>query len=785
MANEYLRELAFRALSLFKQVIKSVKSIRFNKRFVKTTAWLALAFASCVLIFLGSIYFGLFGKIPSKGELSTINNHTASEIYSIDSVLLGKYYLQERTDITFKQLAPVVTQALLATEDIRFYNHNGVDTRSLLRVFIKSILLQDASSGGGSTITQQLAKNIFPRNHNGFLSTPINKIKEMIIAKRLEKLYSKDDLITLYFNTVSFGENAFGIKTAAERFFSKTPATLNIQEAAVLVGLLKATNTYNPRIHPQKSIKRRNLVIDQMEKYEFITPLQSDSIKLLPLNLRYRQSDQNSGIATYFRAIIRRRLNQWCKENKKEDGSNYNLYKDGLKIYTTIHSKLQAYAEAAVKAHMTDLQANFDAHWNGKKPWSKNRNTLLNAIRKSDHYKKLKAKGLSEKEIQEVFKQPRLMRIFTWKGEIETEMSPLDSVKHYLQFLQAGFLAMSPESGNILAWVGGIDHKYFKYDHVNLKTKRQVGSTFKPIVYATALEHGAKPCDFVAAKRVTYANYQDWSPANADGNYDGLYSVHGALTNSVNTVSVKVLRKGKIDRTIALAKAMGIESEIPEVPSIALGTANISLYEMVNAFATFANQGHAVEPNYLISINDKYGNELASFQSKTNNKQVLSRETTGLMIEMLKNVVNDGTAARIRSIYKLNNDIAGKTGTTQSHADGWFIGFTPNLVAGAWVGSDDPSIHFRTIKYGQGAAMALPIWAKFIQNINRDEGVNTLTQGRFPRPSERMQAKLDCVEYKEKNSILDDIFAKILKKRTRTPRKKKRSTKRRKRRRSN
>jgi len=410
---------------------------------------------------------------------------------------------------------------------------------------------------------------------------------------------------------------------------------------------------------------------------------------------------------------------------------------------------------------MSQLQDVFNKHWEGSRPWSQNRNSLVSAIHKSDRYRRLKDSGLSEKEIQEVFKQPVPMKIFTWKGEEDVEMSPLDSVKHYLYFLNAGFMAMNPQSGAVLAWVGGINHKYFKYDHVNLGTKRQVGSVFKPVVYAAALENGVKPCDFVASRRITYKNFDDWSPGNADENYDGYYSVQGALTNSVNTVSVKVLERTKIKNAVSMAKKMGIENDIPAVPSIALGTPNLSLYEMVGAYCSFANEGKRVKPNYLVRIESKSGELLQEFEHADNNQRAMSERTAELMLQMLRQVVERGTANRLRSRYNLPNDIAGKTGTTQSHADGWFIGITPELVAGAWVGSDDPNIHFRTITHGQGAAMALPIWGLFMQQLNQDKSLTSISKARFGAVTYPLDELLDCDDYRDKRSITD-IFKQIL-----------------------
>ena len=731
--------------------------------------------------FYQAVRLGAFGAIPSQEELANFQNNTASEIYSADSVLLGKYYLQERTNVNFQDMSPVLIKALIATEDARFYQHQGVDTKSLIRVLIKTILFQKESSGGGSTITQQLVKNIYPRQSHGRLTIPVNKVKEMIMAQRLEKVYKKDEILSLYLNTVSFGENAFGIETAANRFFTASPYDLKIQEAALLVGMLKATYTYNPRLHPEQAKQRRNVVLNQMAKYDHLSNINLDSLLALPLELKYNNQTHNEGLATYFREYLRKELNLWCQNNQKPDGASYNLYTDGLKIYTSIDSKLQLYAEEALTEHMKSLQDAFLKHWGQTRPWYKNKSTLTNAIYKSQRYKKLKAEGLNEKEIQAKFREPLPMTVFSWEGEQDKTMTPLDSVKYYLYFLNAGFMAMDPNNGAVRAWVGGINHKYFKYDHVNLQTRRQVGSTFKPIVYATALESGIKPCDFIPNKKITYTAFDDWTPGNADGKYEGSYSVQGALAKSVNTVSVRVLKEAKIPPTVRMAHSMGIKNEIPAVPSMALGVADLSLYEMVGAFCTFANRGRPVQSQYITSIVNANGKIVQQYETPQPGKPVMSTRTADLMIEMLKNVVNQGTASRLRYRYGLKNDMGGKTGTTQSHADGWFIGVTPKLVGGAWVGADDPNIHFRSISLGQGAAMALPIWASFLKKIEQNPELSSITKARFSRPSEEIKNLLDCEFYRDDESALDEIFRKILGQRERNNKKKVRKRKKRRR----
>ena len=755
-------------MDLFLGVVPKRKSINNKKNTssrLKVVVKLIGVFAALLIIsvtgFYEAVSWGFFGSVPDTKEIQNYKNNTASEIYSSDGVLLGKYYLQERTNTTFQDIPDHLIDALIATEDARFYEHDGIDYLSLARVAIKSLLLGDRSSGGGSTLTQQLAKNLFPRSNRGFLALPVSKVKEMIVAGRIEKVYSKEEILTMYLNTVSFGDNAFGIETASVRFFNKKPIELNIQESAVLVGMLKATTLYNPVRNPEKSLERRNVVLLQMEKYGFLYQSQLDSLQELPLNIDYTLTTHNEGIATYFREHLRNELLEWCEKNTDENGEHYNLYTDGLKIYTTIDPRLQKLAEKAVNDHMKQLQAIFNEHWKNSRPWSNNNTSLISAIHKTERYRNLKSQGLSETEIQTVFKEPQTMKIFTWEGEKEVEMSPLDSIKHYLYFLNAGFMAMDPSNGAVLAWVGGINHKYFKYDHVNIGTKRQVGSIFKPVVYAAALENGVKPCDFVSSRRVTYTNFDDWTPGNADENYGGYYSVQGALTHSVNTVSVKVLKRTKIENAVRMAHKMGIESEVPEVPSIALGTPNLSLYEMVGAYSCFVNGGEVVKPGYLTRIETYEGKLLAEFTPEIKNQRAMSKRTAELMLQMLRQVVDRGTAQRLRTTYKLPNDMAGKTGTTQSHADGWFIGLTPELVAGVWVGNDDPNLHFRTITYGQGAAMALPVWGLFMQQLNQADEFKSISRARFSSIAYPLDELLDCEDYKERRSV-SEIFKRIL-----------------------
>lgn len=725
---------------------------------------LMLVILGAAFIFYQSIRFGAFGTVPDEEALRVVENAEASEIYSADGKLLGRYYIQERTNTPYEEISPNVIRALLATEDSRFYQHNGIDNRSILRVAVKTLMLQEESSGGGSTISQQLAKNLFPRSKRwGALSLPIAKVKEMIIAKRLEEVYTKNEILALYLNTVPFSDNAYGIETAAERYFSKSSGDLNQQEAATLVGMLKATTGYNPRMHPKRATARRNVVLSQMGKYNYLNAQQVDSLQELPLVLDYKRQDHNEGLATYFRSQLQKELQAWAAEQKKPDGSSYNIYSDGLKIYTTLDSRLQSYAENAVQTHMKELQSSFYKHWGKTAPWKGNNKILLNAIYRSPRYKQLKAEGLEEKEIQKVFGEKVSMQIFTWKGEQDTLMAPLDSVKHYLYFLNASFMAMDPQNGHVKAWVGGINHKFFKYDHVNINTKRQVGSTFKPIVYAAALQQGADPCTYISAERVTYPEMDNWSPGNSDGNYEGDYTLEGGLMNSVNTVSVKVLKRTGLTNAINMAKAVGVKNEIPKLPSIALGTPELSLYEMVSSYATFANKGTAVEPVYLLRIEDSEGNVLKEYDKAPKTQQALEPLKADIMVNMLRSVVNKGTAGRLRWKYKVTNDMAGKTGTTQSFADGWFIGISPKLAAGAWVGADDPGIRFRSSSLGEGANTALPIYALFWQQVNKDSAFAALTDAKFDLSNE-VFSMMNCEPYREPVDL--DLFERIFGKRS-------------------
>ncbi len=717
---------------------------------LKALLGLGLTALISMIVFLLMLYFGAFGKIPTTTELKDIRNHEASEIYSVDGVLLGKYYVENREIVDLDEISPNIINALIATEDARFFEHKGVDFRAIMRVFLKTILLGDDSSGGGSTISQQLAKNIYKRKKHRFLTIPINKIKEMIVARRLEKVYSKEELINLYLNTVPFGFNMYGVEVAAKQLFNTTAKDIEPQDAAVIVGMLKGNTLYNPVRNPKNATKRRNTVLQRMKKYGYLEAEAVDSLQQLPLEVEYHREGNNLGMATYFREHLRQDLDDLIKEYKKPNGDSYNISTDGLKIYTTIHSRLQQYAEEAVSEQMTLLQKSFDKHWKGRKPWGNERviNKLVEASRR---YQSLKKAGISEKEIQAIFDKPVRMRIYTHQGEETKKMSPRDSIKYYYAMLNAGFMVLQPETGAIMAWVGGIDHKYFHYDHI--KARRQVGSTFKPIVYAKALQRNIEPCEYVSNQLTTYVDYDDWTPQNSDGQYGGFYSMEGGITGSVNSVAVDLIMRTEVDSVIDLARKMGITSRIPKVPAIALGAVDASLFDMVKVYGTLANRGVRQDPYYLTRIETSDGAVIAEFY-KPLAERVLERDNADIMVNIMKSVVDSGTARRLRYQYGITGDIAGKTGTTQSHADGWFVGFTPKLVAGAWVGGESPKVRFRSLKLGQGANTALPIWGRFMGKVYKDKSLKAFKKGVFPVPSMEVLERLDCPPYSEELPLL-------------------------------
>ncbi len=695
---------------------------------------------------------GVFGELPDTDVLENPSLSLASEVYTADGVLLGKYYQQNRSTSHYEELGKHVVNALLATEDVRFFDHPGIDPIGVAAV---PYYLLKGRKRGASTITQQLAKNLFPRQKNpSVLQLIMRKFKEWVIAVRLEYLYTKEEILTMYLNTVDFGSNAYGIKSAARTFFGKEPTELAPEEAALLIGILKAPYLYSPIYHPENAFKRRNVVLTQMHKYGFLTDAEYDSLTALPIHLTYSVQSHIHGIAQYYREYLRVRLGKWARDN------GYNLYADGLKIYTTIDSRLQQYAEAAVWEHMKDLQAKFDAELRRyrRNPWGRDKETVIRGMRRSERYKKLKQQGLSEKEIMEIFRKPVKMTVFTYNGPKDTVMSPLDSVKYYKRFLHAGFIVMEPGTGRIKAWVGGINYRFFQYDHVRPSSRRQVGSTFKPFVYAQAIINGYSPCTKVPNMPVVFPEYDNWSPKNADTNAQGRkVTLYYALGHSINWVTARLIKEIGPQPVIRLARKMGITAPIEPVPSIALGTTDISPYEMTGAFNTFPSGGKWIAPYSIQRIEDKYGNVI--YEATPRQRVVFDSADNYVMIRMLRYVVQHGTSVRLwlpRYPYKFprNAPIAAKTGTTNDHADGWFIGFTPQLTAGAWVGGDERTIHFVSMRYGQGASMALPIWALFFKKVFSDSTLGySLDTPFYEMPRERLKVEVDCARFSETDTL--------------------------------
>ena len=720
-----------------------------------------------VALFFTAISLGKFGKMPTFEQLENPQSNLASEVYSADQVLLGKYYYENRSKTHYSKLSPHLVHALLATEDIRFRDHAGIDFISLARVAYG--LITADYRGGGSTITQQLAKNLFPRDHS--LSTSelvMRKFKEWITAIKLEKNYSKNEIIAMYFNTVAFGSNSFGIKSASRTFFNKEPMELKIEEAALLVGVVNAPTRYSPILNPENARARRDLVINQMAKYDYISEQEADSLSQQPIDMsEYNVTSHKSGMARYFREHIRGKLKKWCNTHHKPNGDNYDLYKDGLKIYTTINSKMQKYAEQAVKKHLReDLQPAFNEHWEGHEnaPFVFENDTtgekvekiLKNGMRRSPRYSKMKRRGIPEDTIMKVFKKETSMEVFTWQGKTDTVMTPWDSIRYYKSVLQAGLMSMEPRTGFVRAYVGGPDYEHFKFDHVT-GAKRQVGSTFKPFLYTLAMQEGGiSPCTKVpnVQTRIETNEGEFWAPKNpSDSKIGEMVSLKWALAHSNNWISAYLIKKYSPQSVKKIARKMGVTSPIPEVPAIALGTPDMSLYEMVGALNTFVNEGIYIEPIFLTRIEDKNGNVIERFIPEQ--QEAMSEETAYLMLEMLQGVVNKGTGRRLRWKYGFDQPIAGKTGTTQNQSDGWFVGMVPDLATGIWVGAEDRSVHFRTITLGQGANMALPIWALYMQKIYDDPSIN-IPKKDFKKPDSPLSVEIDCEKWEQMNQQQDN-----------------------------
>ncbi len=768
-------------------------STKFTKVFL-ISLWGAVAlFIVSLFTYFLLLSFGVFGFMPSFEELENPKEHLATRVYSSDLALLGTYFRENRSQISFDELSPHLINALVATEDVRFYSHSGIDFKALPRVF--SGILLGSKKGGGSTITQQLAKMLFPREENMSKFKMANrKFQEWVIAVKLERNFTKEEIIEMYFNKFDFLNLAVGIESASRVYFDTTPAGLSITQSAMLVGMAKNPSLYNPLRRPEQTLQRRNVVLNQMRKNGNLSKTEYDSLKVLPLGLRYQKVDHNIGSATYFREFLRLWLTAqkpnfadyiderdyiedsinwavdpsygWCNKNTKPDGSNYDIYSDGLQIYTCIDSRMQKYAENAVTKHIGEyIQPEFfkDQKSNKKAPFatdltdSQIENIMHISMKRTERWRSLKANGTSEDSIILSFNIPAQMKVFSWNGEIDTIMTPLDSIRYYKKFLRASFMSMEPKTGYVKAYVGGINYKHFKFDQVT-KSRRQVGSTIKPFIYCLAMQNGYSPCTKVPNVEVIFklpegSPNEYYTPKFSPSKFDGqMISLKTGLALSLNQISAWVLKQFSPDAVVSIAQKLGVHSHIDPYPSICVGAPEVLLSEMVGAYCAFANGGLYTRPVYITRIEDKNGNVLATFGQIQN--QALSEETAYLMIDLMKGVVNEGTGSRLRSVYKIDSELAGKTGTTNNHSDGWFIGITPELVNGAWVGGEERSIRFRYITLGQGAALALPIWGLYMQNVYDDKSLPYSRKATFNRPNQ-LSVEIDCYEYDKNSGNID------------------------------
>lgn len=691
--------------------------------------WRVFAFGLAgFLVIIALLWFGWIGGMPTISEIENPSSALSSEVLAADGTVLGRYFLQDRSNCKYKEISPNVFNALIATEDERFEEHSGVDGVAIMRA-----VLLFGKKGGGSTITQQLAKNLFPRRNPNIFTMPFIKLKEWVLAVKLEKNLTKNEIITLYLNTVPFGDNVYGIKNASYTFFNVAPDKLSLDQAAVLVGMLKGNTLYNPRRNPQRALERRNVVLSQMEKYNKITPEQAAECKQKPIKLDYHKQDYHEGIAPYFRQVLELEVKKICKDLKKEDGSEYNIYKDGLKIYTTINVTMQRYAEEAVAQHMRELQRLFVSQpkYRDGSIFKNHMDDVNRSLKSSDRYQTLKEMGKKQDEIMAEMQKPIPMKVFSWKAPkhvLDTVMSPVDSVKYMKMFMQSGFMAMDPYTGEVRAWVGGINHDYFQFDHVNTNTRRQVGSTIKPLLYCLSIDNGFSPCSNIPTTPVSFpekANY------DAGGSEYGSLPMRTALAKSINNAALFLIKQVGQNAFIDFIRKCGITADIPNVPSIALGVPDISLYEMVRAYTMFPTGGINTQPVFISKIEDKNGNLLKSFVAEQ--KEVINQNTAFKMVRLMQGVIDHGTGRRMRG-YGLMGDIAGKTGTTNSQADAWFIGYTPQILAGVWVGCDDRYLRFGSERLGQGSAAALPIWAYFMKRCYADKSLNIKSDARFEAP---------------------------------------------------
>lgn len=748
------------------------------KRHIFTFWKIFAGFVLLIIFFFLLASWGAFGKLPDETSMENPEKNLATEIISSDGRTIGKFYKENRTPVKFDSLPDHLINALIATEDARFYKHSGIDAKGTARAVFYA-----GSRGGASTITQQLAKLFFTEqvSRNKFQRS-MQKVKEWIIAIRLERRYTKEEIITMYFNEYDFVNQAVGIESAAHIYFDKSPAQLSTTESATLVGMFKNASLYNPLRNPVGVTNRRNVVLSQMAKYGYITKQVRDSLVADSLNIKFTPQGHDEGTATYFREYTRHFMEDWVRNNPKSDGTSYNIYKDGLKVYVTIDSRMQKYAEESVHEHMMNLQKVFARRNEGNKmaPFrgitaEEEQSIMRSAMRKSDRWREMKQKGISEDEIIASFNKETPMRVFSWGGGIDTIMTPMDSIRYHKSYLQAAMMSMAPQTGEVKAWVGGIDYKHFKYDMVK-KGRRQIGSTFKPFVYATAIDQmHMSPCDTLPNTLYTipagrYDLLQSWTPQNSSRKYGDMVTLKYALANSINTITARLIDRVGPDPVIELIRKMGVDTEnIPSAPAIALGTSDISVFEMVGAYSTFANEGVFIEPILIQRIEDKNGTVL--FQHVPQTKDVISSETAYVTVSLLEGVTQAGTGVRLRGTgmannalykevvtgypYDFKNPIAGKTGTSQNNSDGWFMGMVPNLVTGVWVGGEDRSIRFNSTAYGQGATMALPIWGSYMKKCYADEKLE-VSKGQFKRP-ERVTIETDCSKWREQNMIEDSI----------------------------
>ena len=756
----------------------------------KIIKWFWILFISpIVLVALLIVMVWCFADIPSFEELENPDSKLATQVIAEDGEILTTFHIENRSYVSYDELSPNLVNAAIATEDVRFHNHSGIDFKSLGRVVFKTLLGGDSSQGGGSTITQQLAKTLYPREDissriPGFSKVKMVwiKLKEWITAVKLERNYTKDEIMNMYMNQVFFGSGAYGIKAASQTFFNKSPRELTVEEAATLVGMVNKPTRYNPALNPDKSLTRRNFVISQMEKAGFISEHERDSIQQIPIELSYQVQDHNAGVGPYFRDMLRRTMNAkepkrssyaqyedyvvdsllwaddafygWLNKNFKADGSKYNLDKDGLRIYTTINYKMQKYAEEAVAEHLgKDLQKVFwrDIKWKRNKPFSDDipketvDQLMKQARRWSDRYRMMKNNGASESEIRKSFSEKTQMRVFSWnrKGYIDTVMTPDDSIRYYKSHLRAAFMAMEPHTGHVKAYVGGPNYRYFKYDNVR-QGKRQVGSTIKPFLYTLAMQEGMTPCDKVVNVPQTFiVNDTTWTPKSTDKDewIGQTVTLKWGLTKSSNNISAYLMKQYGPHAMADMMRKMGVGSHIDETYSLCVGSADISVYEMVSAYNTFPSKGVYVSPIFVTRIEDNMGNVIGEFNNKK--REAISEYTAYLMANLMQGVVNSGTGIRLRSKYGLKGEIAGKTGTTNDQSDGWFIGYTPALTAGVWVGAEDRQVHFESLALGGGSNMALPIWGLFMKKVLQDGTLGVYETDRFIAPP-GISLNLDC-----------------------------------------